>query len=115
PSDLGYDDGAYDLPPLNMQEIIVEGKPDENELVPTFAQTLSERRQARKDSLQERVQKAADLVNSTDEQFLVWCDLNKESELLTKAISSAVEVKGSDKPEHKEKSMLGFADGTVNK
>src|SRR5699024_6458979 len=67
PSDLGYDDGAYDLPPLNMQEIIVEGKANEDELVPTFAQTLSERRQARKDSLQERVQKAADLVNATDE------------------------------------------------
>src|SRR5690625_4290292 len=49
PSDLGYDDGAYDLPPLNMQEIIVEGKANENELVPTFAQTLMERRQARRE------------------------------------------------------------------
>lgn len=115
PSDLGYDDGAYDLPPLNMQEIIVEGEPNENELVPTFAQTLSERRQARRDSLEERVQKAADLVNSKDEQFLIWCDLNKESEMLTKAIDGAIEVKGADSAKHKEESMLGFADGTVNK
>ncbi len=115
PSDLGYDDGAYNLPPLNMQEVIVPGKTNENELVPMFAQTLSERRQARKDSLLERVQKAADLVNATDEQFLIWCDLNAESELLTKSINGSVEVKGSDTAKHKEKSLLGFADGTVNK
>ncbi len=115
PSDLGYDDGAYDLPPLNMQEIIVEGKANEDELVPTFAQTLSERRQARKDSLQERVQKAADLVNATDEQFLIWCDLNKESELLTDVIDDAVEVKGSDTAKHKEKSLLGFSDNEIKR
>lgn len=115
PSDLGYDDGAYDLPPLNMQEIIVDGKANEDELVPTFAQTLSERRQARKDSLQERVQKAADLVNATDEQFLIWCDLNKESELLTAAIHDAVEVKGSDTAKHKEKSLLGFSDNEIKR
>ena len=115
PSDLGYDDGAYDLPPLNMQEIIVEGKANEDELVPTFAQTLSERRQARKDSLEERVQKAADLVNATDEQFLIWCDLNKESELLTDAIDDAVEVKGSDTAKHKEKSLLGFSDNEIKR
>lgn len=115
PSDLGYDDGAYDLPPLNMTEVIVEGKPNEDELVPTFAQTLSERRQARRDSLEERVQKAADLVNVTDEQFLIWCDLNKESELLTKAIDGAIEVKGADSSKHKEETLLGFADGKVNR
>jgi len=115
PSDLGYDDGAYDLPPLNMQEVIVEGKANENELVPTFAQTLMERRQARRDSLNERVEKAAELVHSTDEQFLIWCDLNAESELLTKAISGAVEVKGSDSVTHKENSMLDFADGKIQR
>src|SRR5699024_4452465 len=115
PSDLGYEDGAYDLPPLNMEEIIVEGKPNENELVPTFAQTLSERRQARRDSLHERVEKAAELVNSTDEQFLIWCDLNVESELLTKSIDGAVEIKGSDKSEHKENAMLDFADGKIKR
>lgn len=115
PSDLGYGDGTYNLPPLNMEEIIVEGKPNENELVPTFAQTLSERRQARRDSLQERVNKATELVHSTDEQFLIWCDLNAESELLTKSIDGAVEIKGSDKSEHKENAMLDFADGKIKR
>src|SRR5690625_5228417 len=79
PSDLGYEDGAFDLPPLNMSEVIVEAEPDSNELVSTYAQTLSERRQARRESLEERVKKAVELVHSTDEQFLIWCDLNAES------------------------------------
>src|SRR5699024_4375509 len=66
-------------------------------------------------SLEERVQKAADLVNATDEQFLIWCDLNKESELLTDAIDDAVEVKGSDTAKHKEKSLLGFSDNEIKR
>src|SRR5699024_1642306 len=115
PSDLGYEDGAYDLPPLNMTELIVEGKPNENEIVPTFAQTLMERRQARRDSLHERVEKAAELVNSTDEQFLIWCDLNDESKLLTESILESVEVKGSDTAKHKENAMLDFADGKIKR
>lgn len=115
PSDLGYEDGAYNLPPLHMEEIIVEGKPNEDELVPTFAQTLSERRQARKDSMEERVQRAADLVNATDEQFLVWCDLNAESDLLKKSIDGAVEVKGSDTAKHKEESLLNFSDASIKR
>lgn len=115
PSDLGYEDGAFDLPELNMSEVIVEGKAKEDELVPTFAQTLSERRKARKDSMEDRIQKAADLVNSTEEQFLIWCDLNAESEMLTKEIKNATEVKGADKSEYKEKSLLGFSDGEVQR
>ena len=114
PSDLGYENGAYDLPNLNMQEVVLPGKAT-NELLPEIAQTLSERRKARRESLEDRVKLAAELVNNTDEQFLIWCDLNDESDLLTKMIDGAVEVKGSDKPEHKEKSMLEFADGNLKR
>ena len=115
PSDLGYDDGAYNLPPLNMSEVVVEGVASENELVPTFAQTLMERRRARRNSLNERVAKAAELVHATDEQFLIWCDLNDESKLLAESIKESVEIKGSDKPEHKENAMLDFADGKIKR
>jgi superfamily II DNA/RNA helicase len=79
----------------------------------SIAKTLIERREARKESLQERCQKAAELVNSSNEQWVVWCDLNCESELLKKSIPGAVEVKGSDTQEHKEKSVVGFAKGDI--
>ena len=108
PANIGYEVSGYDLPRLNMEEIIVDGEEPTKE-----ALTLTERRQARKDSLQLRCEAAADLVNSSDEQWLVWCDLNDESERLHELISDSVEVKGSDKPEHKSSSMIGFSTGNV--
>ena len=109
PRDLQYEVEGYDLPVLNLHEdVIVTG---ENV---TLASTLLERRQARKDTLQERCQRAADIANDIlDDQILIWCDLNSESELLAKQIDGAVEVKGSDKPEHKANAMIGFSTGTV--
>ena len=108
PANIGYEVSGYDLPHLNIEEIIVDCEEPTKE-----ALTLTERRQARKDSLQLRCEAAADLVNSSDEQWLVWCDLNDESERLHELISDSVEVKGSDKPEHKSSSMIGFSTGNV--
>jgi len=106
PSDLGYEDGKFLLPPLSIHQITVPSDRPE-------AKTLTERRQARKESLTERVAACAELVNESYENWLIWCDLNAESELLTKAIDMALEVRGSHKPEYKEKAMLGFASGEI--
>lgn len=113
PSDLGYSDTGFILPELKTHELMVESKAADGMLFAVEAQTLEERRGARVASFQNRVEKCANIVNSTDEKFLVWCDLNIESEALRKAISGTVEVKGSDTPEHKEKSMLDFAAGRI--
>lgn len=111
PSDLGYDDGAFDLPPLHMHEVVLRAEATEGHLIPVEAETLTERRQARRKSLEERCRKTADMVNETDKPFLVWCDLNDESKLLKELMPDAIEVKGSDNSAHKEKAMLDFADG----
>lgn len=108
PKNIGYDMEGFDLPELNVTEIVVDGDMPISETL-----TLSERRQARKDSLELRCGKAAELVNSSDEQWLVWCDLNDESSRLHELINESVEVRGSDKPEHKGKSMLAFSDGKI--
>lgn len=108
PKNIGYDMDGFDLPKLNINEIVVDGDSPISETL-----TLSERRQARKDSLELRCGKAAELVNNSDEQWLVWCDLNGESSRLHELISESVEVKGSDKPEHKSESMLAFSDGRI--
>lgn len=110
PINLGYEMTGYDLPKLNIHEIIVDGK----EPI-TDSLTLSERRQARKDSLELRCEKAAEIANNSAEQFLIWCDMNDESALLSKLINNSVEVKGSDKSEHKSNAMLGFSNGAVEK
>ena len=106
PRDLGYEIDGYDLPELRIHEIIADG----DEPV-TESMTLTQRRKARKDTLELRCQTAADLVNGSDEQWLVWCDLNAESETLHKMIGSSVEVKGSDKNADKSNRMLGFSVG----
>lgn len=114
PSDLGYDDSAFDLPPLTFEDHVVEASelPDDR-LFAIEAQTLQERQSARRNSIADRVKVAADIVNASDKPFLVWCDLNVESGALTRAIPDAVEVKGADSPEHKEQAMMDFADGKI--
>lgn len=115
PSDLGFEDGGYDLPALTIAEHIAETEAVANDgmLFALEASTLSERRNARRASLNGRVSMAAERINADGEQWLVWCDLNAESEALTRAIPGAVEVRGSDDTEHKEKALMDFAEGRI--
>lgn len=114
PSDLGYPDCNFTLPPINYHHhVIDQDGPQNGYLFAMPASTLAERRSARKDSLEDRCRMAADLVNGSDGPWLVWCDLNAESELLTRMINGAVEVKGADSEHHKEKSLIDFAAGKL--
>lgn len=112
PSDLGYSDAGFELPPLNLHHVVVTGsKAMEGFLFPVEAQTMDERRRARRASLEDRARAAADLVNASSEPWLIWCDLNAESDLLDSLIPDAVQVTGADTDENKESRMLGFSDG----
>lgn len=114
PSDLGYSDDGFILPPLRMHEQCVKvHAPSSGFLFAVEAQTLQERQQARRDSIADRVKACADIVNASNEPFLVWCNLNDESAMLASAIHGAVEVCGSDTDEHKEKAIAGFLDGSI--
>ena len=108
PSDLGYEDTEYQLPPLNIIPVVVSMNGPE-------ARTMTERRKARKESVDLRVAATAEIVNQSDENWLIWCGLNDESDKLTKAIDGAVEIRGSHKPEYKEKTMTDFSAGNVPK
>lgn len=111
PSDLGYPSDGFNLPALNVHVHEVDGDHvAEDRLFAVPASTLSERRQARRESLGPRVEHAIRLVG-TDEPCVVWCDLNSESEALARAIPDAVEVRGSDDPDTKEDRLLAFTDG----
>jgi len=116
PSDLGYEDDGFILPPLNIQQITVktEAAP-EGSLFAIEAQTLQERQAARRSSIEDRVRECANIVNALDEPCIIWCNLNGESEALTKAINGAVEIRGSHSPEYKEKAMLDFTEGRIKK
>lgn len=112
PADLGFDGSAYDLPPLNLIPTVVESATTFG-LFADVAQGLLERNQARRDSLGDRVSACAQIVNSIDEPFMIWCHLNDEAQALLNAIPGAVDVSGSDSMESKEKSVLGFVNGDI--
>jgi hypothetical protein len=121
PSDLGYSDDGFVLPPLVMHEHVVDidvreanaaaTEGDQLGLVVEEARGLIEQRRARKATIAKRAELLADMVNSSDEPWLVWCALNAESDALAKAIPDAAEVRGTDKPEDKEERLWGFARG----
>lgn len=115
PADIGYDNGAFQLPPLNVQQIDVGvSTPTQGMLFAVEAATLQEQRQARRDSLEDRVAKTAEIIaTEPDESWIVWCDLNIESQALVRAIPGAVEVTGSDSDNHKACAAAGFADGSI--
>jgi len=120
PSDLGFSDEGYILPELKIINHIV--KTDENKIIKGgkealfeygYAKTLNERRQAKRNSLKERVQKAAEIANSSNEQVLIWCDLNVESAALKNVINDNVEVRGNHTTEHKTRAILDFINGDI--
>lgn len=115
PSDLGFDGSEFILPKLRIHNIVTESPAADGQLFALPAETLQERRQARKDSLAARVAEAKRIVEETDDQILIWCNYNDESEALKKAISNSYEVKGSDTEEHKENGMIGFSENTVKR
>lgn len=114
PSDLGYSDAGFILPPLRWHERIVEvDHADARKVGLLFApeaRTLSEQRATRRMTLERRVAIAAELA-AVDEPVLVWCELNDESEAIARAIPGAVEVTGSDDIDTKRDRLLGFSDG----
>lgn len=111
PSDLGYPDDGFVLPPMKVTQHQVESRALEGMLLPVEALTLQERQAARRDSISERVRLVAGMINGSDETWIVWCNLNSESHELAKAIPCSVEVEGADTSEFKEQALIDFSEG----
>lgn len=111
PSDLGYPDDRFVLPPLIEREHLVDVRtlPD-GALFHMPAVGLKEQREERCRSIEERCAKVAELVNGTGQPALVWCHLNDEGDMLERLIPDAVQVSGKDSDDEKEARMIAFAD-----
>ena len=113
PADLGYSVEGYDLPPLNFHTILTKSEVNDYEMFVKVAETLDERRAARKESMEDRTDKALELTQSDNSQWLIWVDYNDESDMLRKKIPNCVEIKGSDEPEVKAQASIDFANGDI--
>lgn len=115
PSDLGFDDGAFTLPPLHEREHVVDTRlPAPGMLFTRPALNMAEQREERRRTIPERCEMVAELVQPR-ERSLVWCHLNDEGDLLEKLIPGAVQVSGKDSDDRKEEAFTAFARGQIRR
>lgn len=114
PSDLGYSDDGYILPALNIKPLFVDvDYVPEGQLFFTALSGIQDRHKVRMVTLDKRIKAAAEIVNRSTEQWLIWCGLNSEGDALVKAIPGAVQVQGSDNIDYKIDTIQQFQDGIV--
>lgn len=117
PSDIGYSDEGYILPELIEKDCIVDmptsGISALEEISRKVDTSATGYHKERRRTLEARCAKCAEIANSIDEQFLIWCGLNDEADELKRVLPSAVEIRGNDKPEKKESAAMDFVNGNI--
>jgi hypothetical protein len=117
PSDLGYSDEGYDLPPLHMQEHIVSvdhSIQTDGMLFRCPDLSATGLHKEMRLTCESRARKVAELVTGKpDEQWLLWCNTNYEADAMRTALPDVVEVRGSDSQEAKEQNIIRFMDGDI--
>ncbi len=114
PSDMGFDNDGFILPPLSTIEHVVKSRtPTPGMLFALPAIGLQEEREERRRTIQERCEMAADLVSNTGQSAVVWCHLNDEGDLLEKLIPGSKQVSGKDTDERKEEKFEAFSSGEL--
>lgn len=113
PSDFGFDDSRFQLPPLNeIEEVIENSTPRSGMLFSIPAKGIREEREERRITINERCERVASKI-SREETAVVWCHLNDEGDLLEKIIPGAVQVHGSLPDDEKEDRLAAFAAGEI--
>lgn len=115
PSDIGYSDTGFVLPPLTVHDHVLEMEGGvDGVLFPEMGvKGLSGRLSARRASMEDRVAAAVSLATSNDEQWLIWCGLNEESDAVTESIPGAIDVAGADSYASKVYSVQEFLAGRI--
>lgn len=112
PSDLGFSDEGFNLPPLDVvYHTVSPNSPPPGMLFALPAIGMREQRVERARTVEERCEMTASMVNGTGESAVVWCHLNPEGDLLQKLIPDAVQVSGKDNDEAKEEKFESFSSG----
>lgn len=113
PSDLGYPDGAFVLPPLEIvPEVVGVELQSEGQLFPTTLGGVGGRAKVRRETLQARCERGVELA-SRPGQWIVWCGLNDEAKAIAADVDGAVNVEGAWQPDAKAEALEAFQDGQV--
>ena len=113
PRDIGmeFDMPGFDLPPMEVKDHIIPYRKNGYDSLFPMALGFSDARKFRRESLGDRVAKCSELVNNSTEQWVVWCEMNDESEALRRSIPDSVEVRGSDSIDRKVEALTSFSAG----
>lgn len=112
PSDIGYNDNGYNLPPLNViEEIVITPKRDNGMLFNETAVSATDYHKELRATYQLRLDKVAEIVKNSNDNFIIWIGHDDEGKYLRSLLPDAVEVKGSDTKEYKKDKLLGFGKG----
>lgn len=116
PSDIGFEDGDFELPEIKYQEHIIKSKAKpKGHFLLDVARTLNERRKVRHDTIELRSKEAADLINKTHDRWVCWVNLNAEGKAVTKYVNDIVEIAGRHSNEIKVDRMTKFATGEIRR
>jgi DNA modification methylase/superfamily II DNA or RNA helicase len=116
PSDLGFSDDNYKLPETRIHDIIVDTDYTPKGMLPGFeAESISaiDAKRIRKLSIQQRADALADIVNQSGEQWIVWCGLNAEAQLLEKMLDNCINIEGKTSLENKVNGIEQFLNGEI--
>jgi hypothetical protein len=112
PSDLGFSDKGFILPDLTENHFNLKVKGRNNGMLFSFpAVGLKEQREERAATVEDRCNKVAEIVNNKKDFSVVWCNLNREGDLLEKLIPDSIQVSGRDNDDKKEEKLMSFSGG----
>ena len=114
PSDLGYSDAGFKLPPLSINPVFVKGdmSPRDGDLFFLGLSGLDHRAKVRAKSIPARLEALRSILINCDRQTIVWCGLDEESKSASAMLGDrAVEVVGSQSPDEKTEAFENFQDG----
>lgn len=114
PSDIGHKDAGFVLPELNLSEIVVQVDWTEQRGERLFREASLNATTMHKEmrlTAGARADAVAELVNASTETWVVWCNTNYEADALTARIPGAVEVRGNELANVKERKLVEFSEG----
>jgi len=114
PSDLDYNDNGFILPALNIEPLFIESEMDyvpDGELFFSGVKGFKDAAKVKRFTSNDRLTETKRILQENDGQFIIWCWLQSEADLLKKELDDCIEVRGDSAPEYKAQMIEDFQDG----
>lgn len=123
PSELGYDDDGYALPPLSVHwhcidvdysraHDEIDKRSGQRRLIPAVSGSVQIVAKERRHTLEDRIARALEIVRSQpDEHWIIWHYLEAERHEIKRQLRECVSIYGTQDLDEREAATIGFANG----